>query len=121
MTSEEQRSINRKFLEAAANGNIIELRELLSQGADINTVNFDGHSALHRAVTWVRLDCIEFLVEQGIDCSMNRPGFTALEQAISNGDHLIVDYLAKHQKAVEECQALEKTIVIGETGEGFAF
>lgn len=121
MISEEQKSLNRQFLEAAANGNASELRKLLSEGADINTVNFDGHSALHRAVTWVRLDCIEFLVEQGIDCSMNRPGFTALEQAIRNGDQSIVDYLAKHQKAVEECRSLEKTIVADESSEWLAF
>jgi len=53
------------FLEAAQNGNIAQLRQMLAQGLDINVSNPDRETALHMAAARGHFQAVIFLVNQG--------------------------------------------------------
>ncbi|XP_012146153.2 myosin binding subunit isoform X10 [Megachile rotundata] len=82
------------FLAACAAGDKEEVIRLLQKGADINTGNVDGLTALHQACINDDLDMVEFLVEQGADinCGDNE-GWTPLHATASCGFISIAKYL----------------------------
>merc|ERR1712106_955676 len=73
-TSERTRKVNFSdgciFLAACAAGDKIEVLRLLEKGADIDTANVDGLTALHAACIDDNLDMVEFLVDQGADLAL---------------------------------------------------
>ncbi|XP_076169892.1 myosin binding subunit isoform X5 [Ptiloglossa arizonensis] len=82
------------FLAACAAGDKEEVVRLLQKGADINTGNVDGLTALHQACINDDLDMVEFLVEKGADinCGDNE-GWTPLHATASCGFISIAKYL----------------------------
>ncbi|XP_029032489.1 protein phosphatase 1 regulatory subunit 12C isoform X9 [Osmia bicornis bicornis] len=82
------------FLAACAAGDKEEVIRLLQKGADINTGNVDGLTALHQACINDDLDMVEFLVEKGADinCGDNE-GWTPLHATASCGFISIAKYL----------------------------
>ncbi|XP_017754415.1 PREDICTED: protein phosphatase 1 regulatory subunit 12A isoform X3 [Eufriesea mexicana] len=82
------------FLAACAAGDKDEVVRLLQKGADINTGNVDGLTALHQACINDDLDMVEFLVEKGADinCGDNE-GWTPLHATASCGFISIAKYL----------------------------
>ncbi|XP_015429849.1 PREDICTED: protein phosphatase 1 regulatory subunit 12A isoform X4 [Dufourea novaeangliae] len=82
------------FLAACAAGDKEEVVRLLEKGADINTGNVDGLTALHQACINDDLDMVEFLVEKGADinCGDNE-GWTPLHATASCGLISIAKYL----------------------------
>merc|ERR1712142_975617 len=52
------------FLAACSSGDHEEVENLLARGADINTFNVDGLTALHQACIDDNLDMVKFLVEK---------------------------------------------------------
>ncbi|XP_076225365.1 myosin binding subunit isoform X7 [Nomia melanderi] len=82
------------FLAACAAGDKEEVVRLLQKGADINTGNVDGLTALHQACINDDLDMVEFLVEKGADinCGDNE-GWTPLHATASCGHISIAKYL----------------------------
>lgn len=85
------------FLAACAANDTEEVERLLEQGADINTANVDGLTALHQACIDDNLDMVQFLVEHG--CDVNRgdnEGWTPLHATASCGFISIAKYLIEH-------------------------
>ncbi|XP_056634702.1 protein phosphatase 1 regulatory subunit 12A isoform X7 [Diorhabda carinulata] len=82
------------FLAACAAGDKKEVLELLHKGADINTANVDGLTALHQACIDDNLDMVEFLVENGADVNRgDNEGWTPLHATASCGFLSIAKYL----------------------------
>ncbi|KAK9891463.1 hypothetical protein WA026_014695 [Henosepilachna vigintioctopunctata] len=82
------------FLAACAAGDKDEVLNLLEKGADINTANVDGLTALHQACIDDNLDMVEFLVEQGADVNRgDNEGWTPLHATSSCGFLYIAKYL----------------------------
>ncbi|XP_066600457.1 protein phosphatase 1 regulatory subunit 12A isoform X2 [Prorops nasuta] len=82
------------FLAACAAGDKEEVIRLLQKGADINTGNVDGLTALHQACIDDDLDMVEFLVEQGADINRgDNEGWTPLHATASCGFISIAKFL----------------------------
>uniref|UniRef100_T1JB99 Protein phosphatase 1 regulatory subunit 12B n=1 Tax=Strigamia maritima TaxID=126957 RepID=T1JB99_STRMM len=85
------------FLAACAAGDRDEVERLIVKGADINTANVDGLTALHQSCIDDNLEMVEFLVENGADinCGDNE-GWTPLHATASCGFLSIARYLIEH-------------------------
>ncbi|XP_021208014.1 protein phosphatase 1 regulatory subunit 12B isoform X16 [Bombyx mori] len=82
------------FLAACTSGDKDEVQRLLKMGADINTANVDGLTALHQACIDDNLDMVEFLVTHGADVNRgDNEGWTPLHATASCGFISIARYL----------------------------
>jgi protein phosphatase 1 regulatory subunit 12A len=82
------------FLAACAAGDKEEVLRLLENGADINTANVDGLTALHQACIDDNSEMVEFLVEHGADVNKgDNEGWTPLHATASCGFLYIAKYL----------------------------
>ncbi|XP_015833003.1 protein phosphatase 1 regulatory subunit 12B isoform X2 [Tribolium castaneum] len=82
------------FLAACAAGDKDEVLRLLENGADINTANVDGLTALHQACIDDNSEMVEFLVEHGADVNRgDNEGWTPLHATASCGFLYIAKYL----------------------------
>ncbi|KRF84405.1 uncharacterized protein Dvir_GJ13261, isoform F [Drosophila virilis] len=89
------------FLAACLSGDKEEVVQLLNQGADINTANVDGLTALHQACIDDKLDMVEFLIEHGADINrQDNEGWTPLHATASCGFVSIACYLVEHNADV---------------------
>ncbi|XP_017862759.1 PREDICTED: protein phosphatase 1 regulatory subunit 12C isoform X13 [Drosophila arizonae] len=89
------------FLAACLSGDKEEVVQLLEQGADINTANVDGLTALHQACIDDKLDMVEFLIEHGADINrQDNEGWTPLHATASCGFVSIACYLVEHNADV---------------------
>ena len=79
---------------AAMQRNDAELRRLLEDGADVNSSQADGATALHWAAYHGDADLAELLLEAGADASAaNRNGSTPMWLAASQGDATMIETL----------------------------
>uniref|UniRef100_A0A8D8G740 Protein phosphatase 1 regulatory subunit 12B n=1 Tax=Culex pipiens TaxID=7175 RepID=A0A8D8G740_CULPI len=82
------------FLAACVAGDKDEVSRLLETGADIDTANVDGLTALHQACIDDNLDMVEFLVQNGADVNRkDNEGWTPLHATSSCGFLSIARYL----------------------------
>ncbi|XP_017474421.1 PREDICTED: protein phosphatase 1 regulatory subunit 12A isoform X3 [Rhagoletis zephyria] len=85
------------FLAACMSGDKEEVLKLLENGADINTANVDGLTALHQACIDDNLEIVEFLIEHGADINrQDNEGWTPLHATASCGFVSIARYLVEH-------------------------
>ncbi|XP_033239419.1 protein phosphatase 1 regulatory subunit 12A isoform X9 [Drosophila pseudoobscura] len=85
------------FLAACLSGDKDEVIQLLDQGADINTANVDGLTALHQACIDDNLHMVEFLVKRGADINrQDNEGWTPLHATASCGFVSIARYLVEN-------------------------
>ncbi|XP_053955754.1 protein phosphatase 1 regulatory subunit 12A isoform X8 [Anastrepha ludens] len=85
------------FLAACMSGDKEEVLKLLENGADINTANVDGLTALHQACIDDNLEMVEFLIEHGADINrQDNEGWTPLHATASCGFVSIARYLVEH-------------------------
>ncbi|XP_029655437.1 protein phosphatase 1 regulatory subunit 12A isoform X5 [Octopus sinensis] len=82
------------FLAACSSGDKDEVIKLLARGADINTANVDGLTALHQACIDDKIDMVKFLVDNGADVDVcDNEGWTPLHATASCGFTDIAQYL----------------------------
>ena len=82
LTQMQQKELNNKFIAAAKNGDIKNVRELLANGADVDAKDKDGETALHWAACSGKVDIATFLIENGADVdAKSNYGKTALHWA----------------------------------------
>ncbi|XP_043780041.1 protein phosphatase 1 regulatory subunit 12B isoform X3 [Cervus elaphus] len=89
------------FLAACSSGDTDEVRRLLARGADVDTANVDGLTALHQACIDENLDMVKFLVENGASVNQqDNEGWTPLHAAASCGYLNIAEYFLNHGASV---------------------
>nr|XP_058915144.1 protein phosphatase 1 regulatory subunit 12B isoform X6 [Kogia breviceps] len=89
------------FLAACSSGDTDEVRRLLARGADVDTANVDGLTALHQACIDENLDMVKFLVENGANVNQqDGEGWTPLHAAASCGYLNIAEYFINHGASV---------------------
>ena len=84
------------FVEAAMNGNRDAVRALLKDGADVNTTQADGMTALHWAAQKGDVELAKMLVyaSANLKATTRIGGYTPLLIASKNGDAAMIDTLA---------------------------
>ncbi|MFC7441142.1 ankyrin repeat domain-containing protein [Laceyella putida] len=80
----ERDKVNLSLILAAEQGAVETVRQLLDAGADVNAVDGQGETALHKAAVQGDLAMIQCLVEAGADVNrQNQRGETAIHKAFS--------------------------------------
>ena len=86
---------------AAEYGEYDGVKCLAECGADLETKDRDGSTALMKAVTWGKLGLVKYLAENGTDLeAKDKYGQTALDTAKSYGRDDCVEFLEEYQKKV---------------------
>jgi ankyrin repeat protein len=82
--------------DAAQNGELERVRELIADGADVDEQDDKGWTALMRAAAKANATFIEALVKAGVEVDLqNDKGWTALMWAAVKGHAVVVEVLAK--------------------------
>jgi ankyrin repeat protein len=82
------------FIKAAQESNLHEVRELTTQGVNINEKGSKGYSALYIATARRHIDVVTFLLSNGAEVeSTNKFGYTPLMAASQNGWEDIVNIM----------------------------
>lgn len=87
-----------ELIKAAEEGNIAKVRNLLAQGADVNTKDKDGYTALIHASMNGHTEVVKTLLAKGVDVNAKvagewNNGLTALMGASMNGHSEVVKIL----------------------------
>lgn len=64
---EQIRELNNQLFDAAKDGDLKKINDLLRQGAEINAGKSEGMSALHAAIKADQIDAVRLLIEKGAD------------------------------------------------------
>src|SRR3954447_12717540 len=83
------------FVEAAMSGNRDAIKTLLKDGADVNTTQADGMTALHWAAQKGDVELAKLLLYAGanLKATTRIGGYTPLLMASKNGDTAMIDVL----------------------------
>src|SRR3954463_15864537 len=89
------------FVEAAMNGNRDAVRTLLKEGADVNTTQADGMTALHWAAQKSDVELAKILLYAGANTKATTRigGYTPLLMASKAGDTAMIDVLLSSPNA----------------------
>jgi ankyrin repeat protein len=80
--------------DAVRNRNSSALQALLKQGANVNTAQADGTTALHWAAHWNDLEAVNLLLRAGANAkAVNRYGVTPLSEAVTSGSAPMIQAL----------------------------
>jgi ankyrin repeat protein len=83
--------------EAAAAGDIEQIKSLISAGADVNAKDKSGDTPLHNAVILANKDVIELLIAHGADVNAkDNQGRTPLWWAKEQKNAELIEILTKH-------------------------
>ena len=88
--------LGQELINAARDGKLAEVKQLVPQGADINAADGNGETPLHAATGAGKLDVVQWLVGQGADINAtNGDGETPLWTAALEGKCDAVQVLAE--------------------------
>lgn len=86
--------LDKSLRDAAIEGDLDKIKDILQKGADINAVDSHGESAFHKAIFFEKISCADYLLRQGIDVNhANVNKKTALHIAVEYGRFESVKYL----------------------------
>ncbi|XP_027353033.1 ankyrin-3-like [Abrus precatorius] len=93
-----------------SHGSMDEIREVLEHSdpswKPVDSVDPQGHTLLHLAISQSRPDLVQLLLEFKPDIeATNRSGSTPLEAACSSGEALIVELLLAHKATTERTES----------------
>jgi len=79
--------------DAAKNGDIARVTQLLDAGADINTPDGKQNTALHHAARYGHIELVQLLIDRGADLNPNEAisGHTPLHKAERWGHDEVVE------------------------------
>jgi ankyrin repeat protein len=102
------------LIEAAMSGDIIKVRQLLADGADVNFANRLGVTALMVAAQWNRPEIVRFLLSKGADVEAveNSSGCNALMFACLSGNPDLVSLVLEHGAPVDSTNIDGRTALI---------
>lgn len=96
-TAEREEKPTQSLRQAAAKGDIKQVKSLISKGADVNAKSKWGQTPLHLAARAGQKDMVELLITKGAEVNAkNKWGRTPLRIATNRGHTEIVDLLRKH-------------------------
>jgi uncharacterized protein len=73
------RQIDQKLLEASSSGDSSEIKKLIAEGANPNSLDFEGQTALVRAISFNNADAVLTLIEYGANVNLKAaPGHSPL-------------------------------------------
>lgn len=116
---EGQHSKIRQLIDAAINGNLSVIEQLIVDGVDINgSCNGDGYTALHMAVTWERYAVSKWLIDNdaNINAVTKDTSLTPLHQAVIRCSPAMLILLINRGAA---CNALTTHCKV--TGENYGY
>lgn len=89
--------INEDLLDAAYDGDLVEVKKLLNEGADINTKSEDGFTPLMNAARNGDIEVVKFLIDKGADPNIvvELLEGTATKLAIMSGNEEVAKLLLK--------------------------
>lgn len=88
------------LIEAAYEGNTVQVQALLEEGANVNEKDASGRTALMIAANRGHTYVVQLLLDSGADANIrDNHGFSALQSAESRGFHRIVSLLRKFSDA----------------------
>ncbi|KAI5843102.1 kinase-like domain-containing protein [Morchella snyderi] len=91
------------MIAAAGNGHIALVRDILDRGADLNSSDHQGRTALFRAAYGNHHALIQYLLERGAPSSQgNGEGITAIHIAAQWGNLATMEFLLAHGAGVNE-------------------
>ena len=103
-----KRKLNDEFMLAVKKNNIVKVRQALEKGADVNTQDKDGNTALMKAVSGVSLDLVELLLESEADPNWeNNHGYSVLKEAVENGPLGSVKLLIKYKADIDRASGYD--------------
>lgn len=92
-----QKEKNKRFYQATINNNTPLIFNLIKAGAQSNTIDLNGHSALHFAAHYGNNTAINFFLNEGLDLDLkDNEGCTPLYFAIKKGQFNTVKLLFTH-------------------------
>ncbi|EDO49564.1 predicted protein [Nematostella vectensis] len=97
------------LLDAALEGELEHVKQVIKNVEDPSTANSDGITALHNSVCGNHLSIVQFLVQYG--CDVNLPdshGWTPLHCAAVNNNLKVVQFLVEHGACIFATTNLER-------------
>jgi excisionase family DNA binding protein len=93
------------LIEAAYEGNTVQVQALLEEGADVNEKDAAGRTPLMIAANRGHTYVVQLLLDRGADAgASDHQGLTALQAAESRGFHRIVSLLRKFSAAQDQAE-----------------
>jgi ankyrin repeat protein len=103
-----------ELIRTAMSGDVVKVRQLVADGADVNFANRLGVTALMVAAQWNRPEIVHFLLSKGADVEAEETSSrcNALMFACLSGNPEIVSLILKHGAAVNSATIDGRTVLM---------
>mmetsp|Transcript_14681 Transcript_14681/g.29445 ORF Transcript_14681/g.29445 Transcript_14681/m.29445 type:complete len:640 (+) Transcript_14681:259-2178(+) len=101
-SSRRKKQLGKDLCEAAAEGDVTQLQQLVDANADPNAADYDKRSAMHLAAAEGHVAVVEFLIERAANVNItDRWGGYPLKEAVFNGHSEVRDLLIQHGATID--------------------